>query len=191
MKNIFLVRLALKQEPKLYSDIFIKFPTIVKIMGATLEYCIFNVRNPFETEDALENSYSDTYLVLGDNFSLKIRDGNQVKYKRLLQRKNGIDYFLNQSFENDPEKDPLRSFLKVHKFDITAPGILVEKKRKLYRKGNVQVYFCEFDIGVQQHTALTLVGRNADALIKKRDELQLSEKNINFCEYLKTHVPKT
>lgn len=159
----------------------------------TLEYSIFGVSNPFSIPaDAIE-TFTDRYLYVAPGATLKIRDEQTVKYKKLLRHEDGVDIdtFQHMQFPNVPSEDPLRSFLEVQALGsyYQRPGITIPKHRSVYQLENgVHAYFCQFTIQSTLHTNLTLTSRNVPNLLKARERLQLIESNKSFALFLLDNV---
>ena len=159
----------------------------------TLEYSVFGVSNPFSIAANVTETFTDRYLYVAPGATLKIRDGQTVKYKKLLRHEAGadIDTFQHMQFPNSPSEDPLRSFLEVQALGsyYQRPGITIQKHRSLYQlDSGVHAYFCQFTVRGTLHTNLTLTSRNVPNLLKAREGLQLIESNKSFALFLLDNV---
>ena len=156
-------------------------------MGAghsTMEYSVFGIQNPFADEQPVRTEhFTDRYVAVSDRRTLKIRDDTTVKYKTLIHRMGDVDVFQMLGFRNDPTIDPLRSFLRLHGFNIDGDGIELAKNRWMYRVRDVRVYFSDFS-GDREGTNLTMVAATAEEIERVRAELGLTERNLNYAEYL-------
>ncbi len=155
----------------------------------SLEYSTFGVQNPFSAEIPLKHEvFTDAYMVILGSTSLKTRDGEKVKFKQHIARIDDVDVFDHHFFPYDASQDPLRSFLELHRFNLSAaPLFVVTKERSLYRLEETEAWFCNLSVGGQQFTNLTIVGNHIDPILSVREELNLRGNNINYAQFLTEH----
>lgn len=158
------------------------------------EFSIFGVHKP-QGHSIGSASYVDLYLYASPSESFKVRCGSEgvltAKYKLLIRHdpERDIDYFDHTPFNTNPKEDPLRSFLELHRisWDLEA-ALSVRKTRTTFNASNAVVLFTELEVAGQETTNLTISARHPDALIAVREQLGLTQRNLNYGAYLRMHV---
>ena len=159
--------------------------------GVSLEWSIFGIDNPLmETTPTIEQQLSDRYLLWTPRATVKVRRAI-VKHKVLLNTTDDIDTFNVEQFNNDPSADPLRSFLALHALGerYAADMLILAKTRRIYHLDEgVRVYYTNFTFGEHKDTNFTITGRTPESILETKARLGITGNNLNFGQYLTTHV---
>ena len=154
------------------------------------EFTAFGVENPLKGEKPeQEERYSDLYVHLEQDRSIKIRDQNQLKVKDLASFFLDAERFRSVSFDLNGRnsREDIKQFLKPDGLEkiLDGPGIQVDKDRQMYDYGGTFVHYASFSVCGREGKALTISSDNPYSLIKVRSELLLpEEKNLSFAGYL-------
>src|SRR3989338_11606225 len=82
--------------------------------SVSLEWSLFGVSNPLDgSESVIEQTFEDRYILWTPRATVKARR-NIVKHKVLLDTTDDINTYNVEQFANNPNVDPLRSFLELH-----------------------------------------------------------------------------
>jgi hypothetical protein len=155
-------------------------------MSNTAEYNVFGINNLFsDREPHKHQTFTDEYLFVGDRGTLKRRSNGSVRYKAQINGSKGVQVFQNERFDDQPNEDPLKGFLKIHNLTerYGKRGIILDKTRFLYLLDDeVQAYYGTFR-GDREDSYLTLVARRTSPILNLVTRLGIEE-NINFREFL-------
>ncbi|MFH1276517.1 MAG: hypothetical protein ABIH82_05380 [Candidatus Woesearchaeota archaeon] len=168
--------------------------------GTSCEYSIFGIANPLRMLEPIKTEqFTDRYVQVGNDITLKVRYVNAIpsiiKLKeRVMRDEYDVDHFQHFSFPVDPDKDPLKSFLKVrgledyfHSDNLFADsGIVIEKQRGVYGVGNIHADVMDFQVnGGETQQNFTICSMDPSLIVALLRVLHLEgESNLNFAEFL-------
>ncbi|MBI4144048.1 hypothetical protein HY486_02280 [Candidatus Woesearchaeota archaeon] len=158
-----------------------------------LEYSIFQHENPFAQRHPYKTEeFSDKYFIFTPERTLKMRNGEELKFKELLRRDGQVDVWNNTMFHNAPHNDALSSFLEVNNLVtiLNEKGIVVVKKRLAYRTETTTIHYCEFLLENERGTNLTVSARDAEHIMREIEKLGIKQRNKSFGEYIAEHVAR-